>query len=143
MGVNCRNPRFYEGEFLMYSAFNLYLTWETFMDGKWQVYYSTTPIVIGGIEENETSPMSNLKVSPNPFSDRLDISFDLEKALPVTVDLVDIHGRILMNLVSETCAEGGFSRTFEMTGFPGHAGLYFVRFSVDGKYSFKKVVKGR
>lgn len=142
MGVNCRNPRFYEGEWFETGLY-LYLTWEAFVDGKWQVYYSTTPIVVGGIEENETSPVSNIVVTPNPFSDRLDISFDLEKSMPVTVDLLDIHGRVLMNLLSETCTEGSFSSSFDMTGFPCKSGWYFVRFGVDGNYSLKKVVKGR
>lgn len=142
LGVNCRNPRFYEGEWLM-SGFNLYLTWEAFVDGQWQVYYSTTPIVIGGIEENEPSLIKDINISPNPFSDRLNISFDLEKSMPVTVDLIDVHGRVLMNLLSETCAEGVFSRTFDLTEFHSQDGLLFVRFGVDGKFSFKKVVKVR
>ena len=141
LGVNCRNPRFYEGEWLVWYGFNLYLTWEAFVDGKWQVYYSTTPISVGGIEENEASLIKDITISPNPFSDRLQISFVLEKPLPVTVDLVDVQGRILRNLISETCAEGGFSRTFDMTGFPGHSNLYFIRIGVDGKYWFEKVIK--
>ncbi len=143
LGVNCRNPQFFEGEVIGSSAFNFYLTWESFIDNSWQIYYSITPYSVGDIVENEPSPVSNIVVIPNPFSDRLDISFDLEKSMPVTVDLLDVHGRVLMNLVSETCTEGSFSRPFDLTGFPVQSGLFFIRFGVDGKYSFKKVVKGR
>lgn len=143
LGVNCRNPRFYEGEWLEWNGINLYLTWEAYVDGKWQVYYSTTPISVGGIEENEASLIKDISISPNPFSDKFQISFDMEKTMPVTVDLMDIHGRVLMNLLTENCAEGSFSRTFDMAGFAGQGSLYFIRFGVEGEYSFEKVVKGR
>jgi len=142
MGVDCRNPQFFGGESGAY-YFNLYLTWEAFIDRFWQIYYSTTQIYIGGIEENEASLIKDINISPNPFSDQFQISFTLEKPLPITVDLMDIKGRIVTNLHSEICAEGSFSRTYDMTGFSDRCGLYFIRFGVDGKYSFKKVVKGK
>jgi len=143
LNANCRNPQFFIGEIVFPSTFYFYLTWEAYVDNSWQIYYSKMPITWGNISENETSPVSKIKVNPNPFSDRFDISFDLEKSMPVTVDLLDVHGTIMMNLVSETCTEGSFSRTYDMTGFPGQGGLYFIRFGVDGKYFFEKVVKWR
>lgn len=141
MGVNCRNPQFFVGEYGGY-YFNLYLTWEAYIDSSWQIYFSTTQIYVGSIEEKGNNSVRNLKVTPNPFSDRLNISFDLEKSMPVMVDLLDIHGRVLMNLFSENCTTGSFSRTFNLTGFHGQGGLYFIRFGVDRKFSFKKVMKG-
>jgi hypothetical protein len=140
MAANCRNPQFFVGEYAAPSTFFFYLTWEAFVDSSWQIYYSKAPITWGGIEENENSLIKNLVVSPNPFHNSLQISFDLEKPTSVVIDLVDIHGRPIENIFSGKCDGGSISKQFNLSG-NGFRGPCLVRFNIEGSYSFVKVIR--
>jgi len=142
MGVNCRNPQFFCGETAGPSTFMFYLTWEAFVEGFWNIYYSKTPITWGGIQENENHLIKNLVISPNPFIDKFTISFEIEKPVSLVIDLVDIHGRLLQNLFSEKCDSGSFSKQFDFSG-NGFTGPCLVRFKTEGRDSFVKVIRVR
>jgi len=141
MGANCRNPQFFIGEYAAPSTFFFYITWEAFVDSSWQIYYSKTPITWGGIEENDNGLVRNLMVLPNPFQNGFKISFNLEKPLPVTIDLIDIHGRLLTNLLSEKCSAGSFSRLFDVSSMPLFTGPCLIRINVEGSNSFIKAIR--
>jgi hypothetical protein len=143
MGANCRNPQFFEGEVVGNGSFFLYLTWEAFVGNSWQIYYSKTIITVGGIVENENNLLNSLVVSPNPLNNEFKISFDLEKPLPVIIDLIDIHGRFLTNLLSEKCNAGSFSRLFDVSRMPFFTGPCLIRSQVEGNNSFIKAIRAR
>ena len=140
MGVNCRNPQFFTGEYAAPSTFFFYLTWEAFVDGSWQIYYSKTPITWGGIEENENSLIKNLVVSPNPFMDEFNISFDIEKPTSIIIDLIDIYGRQIENIFSGKCDGGRFSKPINLSG-NSFTGPCLVKFKIEGMDSFVKVIR--
>jgi len=140
MGANCRNPQFFIGEYFESYTFMFYVTWESFIDNAWHIYYSKTPITWGGIEENENSLIKNLLVSPNPFRDEFEISFDVEKSAEAVIDLVDIHGRLLQNLYTGKCDGGSFSKQFNLSG-KGFTGPGLIRFQIDGNYAFVKIIR--
>ena len=72
-----------------------------------------------------------LRVSPNPFNPRTTIQFDLPRAVAVTLDIYDIQGRRVRNLVNETMTAGLHNRVWngrDSQGKQASSGLYFYRF---------------
>ncbi len=78
-------------------------------------------------------------VYPNPFTDRLNLKFELAKAGEVTVELMDINGRLLDRQAINAKA-GANNSTIESFGSL-KAGVYFARISNGAETTMVRLVK--
>ncbi len=62
---------------------------------------------------------------PNPFNPSTNITFDLAKAGPVTLEVYDIVGRKVAELVNEVKSAGSYSVTFDASSLS--TGMYLIR----------------
>ncbi len=62
---------------------------------------------------------------PNPFNPATQLSFDLPSAMPVTLSVMDINGRIVDTIISGTVKSGNHSIRWEGNGHP--SGIYFFK----------------
>lgn len=79
-----------------------------------------------------------ITVAPSPFSDQTTLSYTLDKAAKVQLDVFDLSGRRVAGLVNGTQAEGKYSQVFEAAGNP--VGSYIVRLIVDDRLYTRQVV---
>ena len=70
-------------------------------------------------------------VSPNPATTDATISFTMEQAANVRLDIVDINGATVTGLTDEVRNAGHHSATVDVSGLP--QGTYFCRLLIDGR----------
>jgi serine protease AprX len=78
---------------------------------------------------------------PNPFAETTTIQFGLESDGFVTVDVLDIMGKKIRTLVSETRQSGRHEVQFDGSALP--SGTYLYRINTNGKTSTMKMVIAR
>jgi hypothetical protein len=77
--------------------------------------------------------------SPNPFSGHASIRFGLPQEGTVEIDLFDVSGRFVMNLVRDHYSEGYHAVDWDNDGAVG-SGLYFIRLRLGSDTATRKVV---
>lgn len=96
--------------------------------------------VISGVETplsaNETMLVI---VSPNPFSDVIDVNFMLGEATFVTVDVLSLEGVVVEHLMGKQLSGGSYQLNWNASLFP--KGIYLCRITANGRTIFKKIVK--
>ena len=89
----------------------------------------------------ETLPMAEVSAYPNPVSDVLNFSYQLNGESTVTLDVYDISGKLIANLINKTETPGKKYAQIN-TNAPGWtSGTYYVRLSVNGESISKQIVK--
>jgi serine protease len=86
-----------------------------------------------GVEELHALPTSNRLYEnyPNPFNPSTSITFDLGEETHATLQILDIRGRVVAELLSAQLNAGSYRATWngERQGIPANAGVYFYRLS--------------
>ncbi|UCD64185.1 MAG: T9SS type A sorting domain-containing protein [Candidatus Zixiibacteriota bacterium] len=91
----------------------------------------------------ETDQLTVIQNHPNPFNPSTTISYSLPARAEVTVDIFNILGRKVKNLVSETQPAGVHSVVWDGTDQGGHAvstGVYFYRIKAGEEVQKKKML---
>ncbi|HQP00733.1 MAG TPA: T9SS type A sorting domain-containing protein, partial [Bacteroidia bacterium] len=90
-------------------------------------------------EEGEgiiANKQSNISISPNPFSDLLNIYAPSEKEGNAEIQVLDMVGKVVYRSVIT------LNQTSEIKlNVP--AGIYFLSVNVDGRHLIQKIVKSR
>jgi hypothetical protein len=94
------------------------------------------------INSQTDDPDVSVILFPNPFNEKLTYNYFLRKALPVTIDLYDMLGRVSVRLVKNQFKESGL-HTGELDGlsYGMTPGVYYLRFTFDKKTVVSKVIK--
>ncbi len=79
-----------------------------------------------GIHESQ-SIFKMINIYPNPASDRFTVSFDLIKSNTVSIELIDITGKTVLNSMAQNFSAGAHTTDIEINEIP--QGIYFVRIS--------------
>ncbi len=88
-----------------------------------------------GVPENG-SPVQTISSYPNPVSQSAVIDYNLSAAAQVTIDVMDISGKVCQQLVNANQEAGAYS--FRWTNNLD-AGVYFLRLQVNGSVSMTRV----
>jgi aminopeptidase N len=81
----------------------------------------------------------SLKSAPNPFIQKTQISFSLDKPTFVTADLYDNMGKKIKSLIEKYYTLGDYS--IEIQGEGLNSGMYFVVFRADNRTETLKITK--
>ncbi len=79
-----------------------------------------------------------IMVAPSPFRDQTTLSYTLDKDAKVQLDVFDLSGRKVVELVNGQQAAGKYAQVFEAAGHP--VGSYLVRLFVNDKLFTRQVV---
>jgi hypothetical protein len=79
-----------------------------------------------------------IQVAPSPFRDQTTLSYTIAKDAKIQLDVFDLSGKKVAELVNTTQQKGKYSEVFEAGNNP--AGSYLVRLFVDGELYTKQVV---
>ena len=80
-----------------------------------------------------------LQVWPNPFSDQITISFEVENMAGVRISLLDLMGREVQNVAKVHRAIGTYEYVLDSSDL--ESGIYFVQLEINGKRISRKIVK--
>ena len=92
-----------------------------------------------GIKENTLDDV-NLSIYPNPTNQNSTVAYHLNKKSTVTITLVDILGKKLMEVSNTNQPEGDYSFMISKQEHNLNNGIYFIKFSVDDKSITKKLI---
>lgn len=95
-----------------------------------------------GIDENIKQTL-NFETFPNPFNDRLNVSFDLPQQQFVNISVYEMGGRRVAELVNEDLPQGNNTFYWDGTldnGKKLNTGVYFLRVVYQGKLFMHKVI---
>jgi hypothetical protein len=116
------------GAFSEYRGARIWAVWENYRDGVWNLYGSSTFVVMGGIEDkNDNSNYTLYQNYPNPFNPVTIIRYKLQVNAFITLKIFDIMGREVKTLANERQLAGEHKITFDGKGMP--SGIYYYRIS--------------
>jgi len=104
----------------------------------WDIDKTTT-----GINVNAESCSTGIQVYPNPFADKLNISYYIEKDKKVIIDIIDVNGKILKKVVNKKQSAGAYELIIESSDIGNTSGIYFIKFSFDNNIIVKSIVQER
>lgn len=98
--------------------------------------YCKTYSIPVGINETTTNP-SNLSIFPNPAQDKVNISFELNKATDFSATIYDVSGRQVALLGNQNYASGKHQVTWDASAYP--SGLYYCHITIGDETVVKKM----
>jgi flagellar hook capping protein FlgD len=113
--------------------------------GDW-IYKSAVTVqprsLVGVDDGTPSQPEGLLPVSPNPAPGRAQLGFDLARGGPVALELFDLSGRRVREIVRADLGPGRYR--YEWNGADDHgsplpAGMYLVRLSAPGLTNSQRV----
>lgn len=121
--------------------------WDTDLDGKDELFIQSGKILhcyempqLGTTVEETPLPQSTgiKHVYPNPFNSVTTIVYGVEQSGKITLDVVDINGRVWTKLMDGVQTAGSHTITWDAKGAP--TGIYFVRLTDgSGRVAVRKV----
>ena len=90
-----------------------------------------------GINELNSSAF-NLSVFPNPLTENMNVKFSLKETSSVTMEIFDVNGNKVSDLISENEMSGDINKTFNVSTLA--KGIYFVKLEINNKSTLKKIV---
>jgi hypothetical protein len=142
-GTENRNPDFYYGESYYWSCFYVYLVWEEFRNGHWQIFTAKTIMCVGGVDENSEKG-SFIKTYPNPFRDEVTVSYTLSAEDYIKVDVIDLYGRKIRELYKGKQLAGGQEVDWNGKDEGGNTvseGIYFIHLSSGKRFACSRLIK--
>lgn len=96
-----------------------------------------TPISPAAVSSGAEIP--EVECSPNPSNGRFNIAIQLNTATQVSLQVLDLTGKVIYTEVTEEGATGRITRPIDITKSP--AGIYLLRVNVGGREVVKRLVK--
>lgn len=107
---------------------------------RYEVWGFSTPDAIG----DQTTPgASNVQIRPNPVSSSTSIDFGVSTATSVSVQVVDVAGRLVRDLIDAPYSTGPHSIQWDGTDGEGHpvaSGAYYARIRVGNQIESRSLV---
>ncbi len=84
---------------------------------------------------------SDINICPNPMKESTNISFDIERACYVTLEILDSNNNVVVTLVSDFLQSGDYSFTWDRVGSDGNrvrSGNYIVQVKEHKRFVTKR-----
>jgi hypothetical protein len=91
-----------------------------------------------GIQTVSKNNLSAISIFPNPASDFMNVSYVLASQENVSIEIMEINGKLVKTLVNEAQEPGPHSQITDLKGIP--KGIYFVRTSIGGEKASQKLI---
>lgn len=94
------------------------------------------PTAVNGINISA----STFSIAPNPASTDITISFTSIENNPLSINLYDITGKLLGNLLTES-KQSSSNYKFNIAAYTQNAGMYFIKVLSGNEVSYQKLIK--
>ena len=88
--------------------------------------------------EDDTKILNNVKVYPNPVSDQLNLTYNVNKDSNVTIKIMDVLGNEITTLLSQHLTAGEQNNSFSIPSRL-NTGFYFIRLIVGNETIIKRI----
>lgn len=106
-------------------------------------YKANLPVIedlTTGISDNQLANNTNdVSVFPNPIADNFNVSYKATEQGRVEIKLLDLQGRLITPLMSETKAPGEYQNNFKIP-FNLNSGIYFLEISTETNNIVKRIL---
>lgn len=138
------NPKLFNGTCPI-DVCDLILTWESYRNEHWQLFYSISQIACyGSIDDESAIKESTMNISPNPVRNEFDINYTLTEDAPVSLQLCTLEGRQILLSAQKFLQKGDYTYHLNFDQiFPGqnYSGLFMVRLQAGESSVTQKVIK--
>ena len=93
----------------------------------------------GKLSVNSPALSNSLAVYPNPVSNRAQITFNLKEQSNIKIDIYDLSGRLVENIVNGEQPAGKFSKAWNRSSNIA-SGVYILQIDANGKRSTSKLL---
>ena len=104
-------------------------------------YSTANPIETTSLFAKSTIQPLGVRVFPNPFNEQATITVSLPTEAPLTIDVFDVSGRLVSQLVSATVSAGEHSFIFTAEKNGVVDGVYIVRVNSNGQLSTFRIAE--
>lgn len=94
---------------------------------------------ISSTDDIDNKNVSALNIYPNPFSDRVQLDFELKQSADVTVELLNVSGKLIQIQQLDNLGSGTHQTAIVQTDLS--AGMYIIRLSTADEVMMRKVIK--
>ncbi|HPG39630.1 MAG TPA: T9SS type A sorting domain-containing protein [bacterium] len=98
----------------------------------------SVPLAISNSNEKTIETFALAQNYPNPFNPATTISYALEKAAQVKIDVINVLGQQVAILINSTQAAGNHEQIFNASGL--ESGVYYYRITINGKEQARKML---
>lgn len=96
--------------------------------------------VVNGLSSFPESVIDNISIYPNPVIDHFTISYHLNKPEEITIDILDITGRIISTIINENQKTGDYQISVNAKETGLLQGMYFLQFKTSGSLTIQKAI---
>jgi hypothetical protein len=105
------------------------------------VFQNYITVLTTGITEVDEN--FDVKVFPNPYSNKTNIAYALTKRSNVHIEIFNAVGVKVVDLVNQDQMAGSYKYQFRAADYGFSSGVYYLRMNVDGQLYTKKLVEVR
>lgn len=87
----------------------------------------------------DTKVENNLLIYPNVIVDHMNVKLDIQGSNSIEIQLFNLQGKLISNLLSKTQIDGTFSQSFDFSKQIA-PGIYIIKMTIGEINSYKKVV---
>ena len=114
---------------------SIFMTWSTNLTNNfqgWEAYYEVNNVGI-----NEQAGVKYLEIFPNPATDNIHVSFQVEEKSSLKIKLINLTGQVVFT-EEQAVFSGNYQRDISVKTLP--AGLYFMEITTQSGTTNKKVL---
>ena len=99
---------------------------------------SNSVVIIGTATQDLTNNNLRLDVSPNPFSESVQIHYEITKNSFIQLTVNDLYSRNVTTIMQQKEQAGSYTKVFQAHNLP--SGIYFIGLKTDNGFAMRKVV---
>lgn len=134
------NPCLFQGDIYGLCYHDIINVWETEKNGMRQLWASVFPLCLWGNIGEGNATAGELEVSPNPATDRINISCHLPPSVPVRIQVYSSSGRLIEEVVCRSGAAGELEYSLSLNKNRYKPGLHLVKVISEGATVTGKVM---
>lgn len=131
------NPKILSGKVVGCNHYFINL-WEEQVNDHWQLKCSTSHECLSNIDEEDKPTNIDIKLSPNPFTEELQITFSLNHYSDIILSIQNASG-VNIEIIESGKLNAG-QHIYKWNGNKHNSGLYFVSLQSDSKIITKKII---
>lgn len=132
------HPQLFQGAW-HFSYFDLFCIWESWRNGHWQLFSSTTPVYMGSVPEIARETELKILAYPNPFCEFLWLECEYGKTTDVKMSIYNTYGQLVKSSEEKFLSSGKNLVKIETEELP--EGIYLMRMEAGDSAGSIKIVK--
>ncbi|MFH0867573.1 MAG: M64 family metallopeptidase [Bacteroidota bacterium] len=102
----------------------------------WNITKSLT-----GININTQMNSTDILLYPNPFSDKLNISYHIDAETKVVIEIIDANGKIVKKVINKKQSAGNYELSLDAAEIGNIKGTNFIRFTFNNHIIVEPIMK--